>query len=363
MNAAHLLLLSTVLLLPLSAQEKEKKKGKNHANPKEPVMKVEEGPDDSGPKKRDPLFDYVHLPPTNEAFWEPLGAAQVDLGKALGIAAEGEGAPIRVLLAEQRQSERGWVWYVQLFVGGSSETRPKRVNLEVSCAEPKVVWRLELLSLAPDELATWESFTHSEVPPDVVQALCLERARPGNAKEDPLPGQEPRVRRLVFQPQGEVPIWSCEVMGFDKDIPRRWGFLVNAVKPRVKQKLMLDRFPGEPLRSGHATELENGLHTFDFITGDGPLVTADSKVKVHYRMFLLDNTKFYDTLKNNQPEVWKVSEAPLRGISEGMAGMRVGGKRKIAIPYTLGFGEQGNEVAPPKAMVVCDISIEELLSE
>ena len=41
-----------------------------------------------------------------------------------------------------------------------------------------------------------------------------------------------------------------------------------------------------------------------------------------------------------------------------MVGMRVGGRRKIAMPYTMGFGEAGNELAPPKAMVVCDVVVE-----
>jgi peptidylprolyl isomerase len=50
-------------------------------------------------------------------------------------------------------------------------------------------------------------------------------------------------------------------------------------------------------------------------------------------------------------------------MTEGMVGMRVGGKRKIAMPYNLAFGEQGNDVAPPKAMVVCDISVEELVGD
>jgi len=131
----------------------------------------------------------------------------------------------------------------------------------------------------------------------------------------------------------------------------------------VKHKIMLDRFAGEPLRGGKPTELDNGMFLYDFTSGDGEVVTADSKVKVNYRLFLLDSTKLHDTWEHHRPETFVISKAPLKGMSEGMVGMRVGGKRKIAMPYELAFGESGNELAPPKAMIVCDVAIDALIDE
>jgi peptidylprolyl isomerase len=84
---------------------------------------------------------------------------------------------------------------------------------------------------------------------------------------------------------------------------------------------------------------------------------------VNYRLFLLDNTKLHDTWQTKRTETFAVSEAPLQGMREGMVGMRVGGKRKIAMPYDKAFGEAGNEIAPPKAMVVCDVAVLGLVSE
>src|SRR5207249_2757305 len=100
-----------------------------------------------------------------------------------------------------------------------------------------------------------------------------------------------------------------------KEQIRRYEFNVNAAKPVVKRKIMLDRFAGEPLRGEKGTELANGMILHDFTPGDGEPVTADSKVKVNYRLFLLDNTKLHDTWKAHRPETFVISAAPLKGMS------------------------------------------------
>jgi FKBP-type peptidyl-prolyl cis-trans isomerase len=173
---------------------------------------------------------------------------------------------------------------------------------------------------------------------------------------------EPRVRTATFVPEPNAPIWDVEVMGIEQknDELRRYGVQVNAERPVAKQKLLLDRFVGEPLRSAEPVELPNGVLIHDFIVGEGPEVSADTKVRVNYRLFLLDMTKIHDTWETKQAEAFMVSEAPLQGMREGMIGMREGGKRKLAIPYPLAFGEAGNEIAPRKAMVICDLIIEKV---
>ncbi len=311
-------------------------------------------------KKWDPLFDYTHLQPANETLWEPLGQAQVQLEQALELAEQTEGAPIRPLACELKAGESGMIWDLQLFVEGEN-AQPKRVNLQISTAEPKVLQRTPLLSLAESEKQAWAVLAKAQTPAAVAIQLCKDRSA-GEKVEAMI--REPRVRKLEFVPEPQAPIWKCELLGNDwkNDLIRRYSFHVNAAKPVVKQKLMLDRFAGEPLRASKPTELENGMYLFDFTIGDGAEVTAESKVKVHYRLFLLDNIKLHDTWETKRPETFVISGAPLKGMSAGMVGMKVGGKRKLAIPYELAFGEAGNELAPPRAMVVCDVAIEALLN-
>lgn len=310
-------------------------------------------------KQWDPLFDYTHLQPANETYWEPLIQAQVQLEQALELAEQTEGAPVRPLSCELKAGESGTIWDLQLFVA-EEKSPPRRVNLQVSTAELKVLHRTPLLSLAESEKEAWGVLAKAQTPATV--AIQLSKDRSAGEKVEPVI-REPRVRKLEFVPEPLAPIWKCDLLGNDwkNDMIRRYSFHVNAAKPVVKQKLMLDRFAGEPLRAGKPTELENGMYLFDFTIGEGPEVTADSKVKVHYRLFLLDNTKLHDTWESKRPETFVISSAPLEGMTTGMVGMRVGGKRKIAMPYELAFGEAGNELAPPRAMVVCDVAIDALL--
>jgi FKBP-type peptidyl-prolyl cis-trans isomerase len=281
--------------------------------------------------------------------------------EALALAKETEGGTIRLLSGELKSGKDGAAWHLQLFVGGE-ESQPKRVNLQVSAAEPKVLQRLELLTMAEDEKEAWMVLAKTQVPAEV--AIQLSKDRSAGEKVEPLIS-EPRANKLVFVAQAGAPAWKCELIGSEtkNNQIRRYEIKVNALKPRVKEKVLQDRFAGEPLRAGKPTELENGMYLFDFTIGEGEPVTADSKVKVHYRLFLLDNDKLHDTWKDKRPETFVISSAPLKGMSQGMVGMKVGGKRKIVMPYNLAFGEAGNELAPPRAMVVCDVAIEALVSE
>jgi peptidylprolyl isomerase len=311
-------------------------------------------------RKWKPLFDYTNLPPSNAELWAPLGAATVTLEQALKAADEAEEAPIHPFKASLETRGGTTLWHIELFTGEKDAERPGRLNLQVSTSEPKVVKRLELLTLAPDEERAWDVFRGTSMPMDA--AIELASTKVVGQKGDKVIVPEPRVRLATFVPELNAPIWDIEVMGVEQKNGemRRYGVQVNAERPVAKQKVLLDRFVGEPLRAAEPVELPNGMLMHDFIVGEGPEVSADTKVSVNYRLFLLDTTKIHDTWETQQTETFRVSEAPLQGMREGLVGMRAGGKRKLAIPYPLAFGEAGNEVAPRKAMVVCDVQIEKI---
>jgi peptidylprolyl isomerase len=315
-----------------------------------------------GQRKWKPLFDYTNLPPANEELWAPLAAATVSLEQAVAIADEAEEAPVHAFKAEIEMRDGAPLWKLELFTGELTAAKPGRLNLHVSATEPKVVKRLELLTLAPDEERAWSVFKNAKVPLANATQLAKDKVVGQKGEKQIVP--DPRARSAMFVSEGD-PIWQVDVMGFEgkNEELRRYRVNVSAERPIAKLKLMLDRFVGEPLRSADPIELPNGMFVHDFTVGDGAEVTAASKVRVNYRLFLLDTTKIHDTWETKQDETFAVSEAPLKGITEGIVGMRAGGKRKLAIPYVLAFGEAGNEIAPRKAMVVCDIAVEEVVEE
>lgn len=315
----------------------------------------------SAQAKWKPLFDYTNLPPSNADLWETLHGAQVPMEKAIELAKQTETGAVRTMKAELKPGPEGAAWLLELFVGDEAGL-PKRVNLSVSAAEPKVLRRLELRSIPADEQLLWDALVETQVPAEDSIEVAKKAAIGNNPKPVVV---DPRARTLRISVEKGAALWDIELMALtpDEDHSRRYKVGVETSAPHFKHLVLLDRFPGTPLRKYQPTELANGLLLYDWEVGEGEEVGPDSRVKVHYRLWLLDNSKFRDTRKTKLPETLVVSEAPIKGMTEGMLGMKVGGKRKICIPYPLAFGEAGNELAPPKAMVVCDIEILELVTQ
>ncbi|MSR61303.1 MAG: hypothetical protein EXS08_02485 [Planctomycetes bacterium] len=349
------LFLATALTLLTAGQEPKKARVKGQ----QPKAEKAAEPVAQGPKGWDPYFDYTTLPLTNEAFWEPLKATTVSMEAAWDVVKQSEGGTLFPLNVQFVPAAEGGYWAFQVFAKAGEDEKPRRINLRVSAAEPKITKRLELLSLLADEEALWPALHKTKTPLEIAIQLCKDHSA-GN-KEDQLLVNDPRMRTAQFVPAGDATHWRIEMMGIERDLVRRFEIEVNTKEPRLRRNMMLDRFAGEPLRKLEPTEMPNGMLVCDIVTGDGQEISADSKVKVNYRLFLLDNTRLHDTWKTKLPETFPVAEAPLKGMSEGLVGMRVGGKRKLCIPYEKAFGEKGTEVAPPKAMVICDVAIEELV--
>jgi hypothetical protein len=159
-------------------------------------------------------------------------------------------------------------------------------------------------------------------------------------------------------------VWELEAMCTESKNGRlrRYGFQIDTQHPIAKQMILRDRFVGEPLRKDKPMTLENGMLAFDFVPGDGPVIAADSRVKVNYWLWLLDNTKIHDTWKSKLPETFVVSEAPLKGMTEGMIGMRVGGNASSASPGA-GVRRAGQRPRAAEGDDHCDVSVEELITD
>ena len=97
----------------------------------------------------------------------------------------------------------------------------------------------------------------------------------------------------------------------------------------------------------------------DLSLGEGAEATAGKRVTVHYSGWLTDGTKFDSSLDRNDPFDFPLGRGHvIRGWDEGVAGMKVGGKRKLTIPPEMGYGARGaGGVIPPNATLVFEVEL------
>jgi FKBP-type peptidyl-prolyl cis-trans isomerase len=114
---------------------------------------------------------------------------------------------------------------------------------------------------------------------------------------------------------------------------------------------------------GKMSELPSGLKYTDTTVGAGAEATKGKKVSVHYTGWLYNNgtkgAKFDSSLDRGQPFGFALGAGQvIRGWDEGVAGMKIGGKRTLIIPPELGYGARGAHGAiPPNATLMFDVEL------
>ena len=106
--------------------------------------------------------------------------------------------------------------------------------------------------------------------------------------------------------------------------------------------------------------LPDGLKITDEIIGTGVEAKAGNAVAVNYIGTLTNGTKFDSSYDRGQPFSFVLGAGQvIKGWDEGVAGMKVGGKRKLVIPQSLGYGAQGagNGVIPPNSTLIFEVEL------
>ncbi len=100
----------------------------------------------------------------------------------------------------------------------------------------------------------------------------------------------------------------------------------------------------------------------DIQVGTGTEAVAGKRVTVHYRGTLTNGTQFDASYDRMQPFTFSLGAGQvIRGWDQGVAGMKIGGKRKLTIPPELGYGARGaGGVIPPNATLVFEVELLEV---
>jgi len=119
----------------------------------------------------------------------------------------------------------------------------------------------------------------------------------------------------------------------------------------------------DPEPPGDVKTTSSGLKYKELKVGQGATAKSGQRVQVHYTGWLDDKgkkgKKFDSSLDRNRAFEFNLGAGMvIKGWDEGVAGMKVGGKRRLLIPSKLGYGARGaGGVIPPNADLIFDVEL------
>ena len=141
------------------------------------------------------------------------------------------------------------------------------------------------------------------------------------------------------------------------------GLAVAQTAPAKKAPVRHTATASGPTKvTGEPTKTASGLEYWDIKVGTGAVAQIGQHVKVDYTGWLTNGKKFDSSVGTGKPFDFMLGAGQvIKGWDEGVAGMKVGGKRQLRIPPDLAYGPAGyTTVIPPNSTLIFDVRLVEV---
>jgi FKBP-type peptidyl-prolyl cis-trans isomerase len=118
--------------------------------------------------------------------------------------------------------------------------------------------------------------------------------------------------------------------------------------------------PAGPMKvSGKPVTTASGLEYWDIKKGGGETAVNGKQVSVNFTGWLADGKEIDSSFDAGEPVEFQLgSDKVIKGWNEGIAGMKVGGKRQLRVPPALAYGDSGRApTIPPKSTLIFDVEL------
>ncbi len=153
------------------------------------------------------------------------------------------------------------------------------------------------------------------------------------------------------KPAVELDTWGPKIQGLAE---------ARAAVVSQKEKGASAAYLAKAATEPGAQKTATGLIYKELTPGMGASPVASDTVKVHYRGTLVDGTEFDSSYKRNEPATFPLGNV-IKGWTEGVQLMKVGGKAILICPSDLAYGDQGRPSIPGGATLIFEIELLEIV--